>query len=192
MKKKLIKIFQGIAFIAIIIAFIYVGTLDFSPKEIIDNEKFDQEYEMVSSDNVFVYASARDVYSALKGNAIIFMGFPANKWTGYYANILNEAAKSSNIKEILYYDFYEDRNNKNATYQSIVLKLNNYVLTLDNGTKNIYAPTLVVVKNGNIVYFDNETALILGSTKPEDYWTELKIGLKTNSLKTMFKDYLGE
>ncbi len=192
MKKKLIKIFQGIAFIAIIIAFIYVGTLDFSPKEIIDNEKFDQEYEMVSSDNVFVYANARDVYSALKGNAIIFMGFPANKWTGYYANILNEAAKSSNIKEILYYDFYEDRNNKNATYQSIVLKLNNYVLTLDNGTKNIYAPTLVVVKNGNIVYFDNETALILGSTKPEDYWTELKIGLKTNSLKTMFKDYLGE
>ncbi|MCM1052859.1 MAG: hypothetical protein NC483_02645 [Ruminococcus sp.] len=192
MKKKLIKIFQGIAFISIIIAFIYVGTLDFSPKEVIDNEKFDQEYEMVSSDNVFVYASARDVYSALRGNAIIFMGFPNNKWTGYYANILNEAAKSSNIKEILYYDFYEDRNNKNATYQSIVAKLSNYVLTLDDGTKNIYSPTLIVIKNGNIVYFDNETALTLGSTKPEEYWTDLKVGLKTNSLKTMFIDYLTE
>ena len=109
MNKKVKLILQGILFVAIIVGFIYIGTRDFNKEVVVDNERFDADYVNVSKDNVFKYANAVEVYQALKGNAIIFMGYPANVWSGYYANILNEAAKDAGIKEILYYDFYEDR-----------------------------------------------------------------------------------
>lgn len=191
MNKDVKKVFQGILFILIIIAFIYIGTRDFSDKIDVDNVKFDSEYSNVDKDNVFVYVTATDVYSKLKnGTAIIFMGFPENEWTGYYANILNQAAKESGIKEIMYYNFLEDRTNKNGTYQSIVLKLSNYMTTKDDGTKDIYAPTLIVIKNGEILAYDNETAFNIGNVLPNEYWNEYRKGLKLNNFKTMFQEYL--
>lgn len=191
MNKDVKKVFQGILFILIIIAFIFIGTRDFSDKIDVDNVKFDSEYSNVDKDNVFVYVTATDVYSKLKnGTAIIFMGFPENEWTGYYANILNQAAKESGIKEIMYYNFLEDRTNKNGTYQSIVLKLSNYMTTKDDGTKDIYAPTLIVIKNGEILAYDNETAFNIGNVLPNEYWNEYRKGLKLNNFKTMFQEYL--
>lgn len=190
MNKKVKKILQGLLFILIIIAFIYVGTKDFDTEVVIDNERFDQDYTNVSKDNVFKYVNAVEVYSMLNDNAIIFMGYPTNKWSGYYANILNEAAKASGIEEILYYDFYDDRENGNATYQSIVLSLTNYLLTLDDGSQEIYAPTLIIIKDGNIIGFDQETAFTKGNIDPEEYWDELRTGLKYNTFQTMFKEYL--
>ena len=190
MNKKVKLILQGILFVAIIVGFIYIGTRDFNKEVVVDNERFDADYVNVSKDNVFKYASAVEVYQALKGNAIIFMGYPANVWSGYYANILNEAAKDAGIKEILYYDFYEDRENRNGTYQSIVLSLTNYLVTLDDGTEEIYAPTLVIVKNGKVIAFDNETSFTKGNITPEVYWDEYQSGIKYNNFKIMFQEYL--
>lgn len=190
MNKNLKRILQGVLFIVIIGAFIYVGTRDFNVAEVVDNERFDQDYVNVSQDNVFKYVNAVEVYSALNNSAIIFMGYPTNKWSGYYVNILNEAAKDSGIEEILYYDFYEDRENRNATYQSIVLNLSNYLTTLDDGSQEIFAPTLIIIKNGKIIAYDAETSLTQGNINPDDYWTSYQTGLKYNSFKTMFQEYL--
>ncbi len=191
MNKNVIYFIKGILFIIIIGAFIFIGTKDFSKKEILDNEKFDQEYNTVDEDNIFRYVNATEVYSNMKsGNAVIFMGYASNSWSGYYANILNEAAKESGIKEILYYDFYKDRANKNATYQSIVLKLKDYITILDDGTENIYAPMLVVVRDGKILYTDDETALNKGIRNPDLYWNETNKELKKSNFKLMFQEYL--
>ena len=190
MNKKVKRILQGLLFVLIIIGFIYIGTRDFDTGEVVDNERFDEEYVNVSKDNVFKYASAVDVYASFQKDAIIFMGYPANIWSGYYANILNEAAKASGIKEILYYDFYLDRENKNATYQSVVLSLSNYLMTLDDGTQELYAPTLVIIKDGKVMALDNETAFTKGSIDPEEYCNDYRTGIKYNTFVTMFKEYL--
>lgn len=191
MNKKLKKVIQGILFVLIIAAFIFVGTRDFTKKVVIDNEKFDLEYSNVSKDNVFVYANAQDVYTRFKnGNAIVFMGYSSNKWSGYYADMLNTAAKEAGIKEILYYDFKKDRDEKNATYQSIVLKLSSYTYTDDNGLQNIYAPTMFIIKDGKVIHFDNETAIMIGNLSPSDYWNENKKAVQINKFKLMFQDYL--
>lgn len=185
------KILKGIAFVLIIIGFIFIGTRDFDNKEAVDNEKFDKDYSNVSSDNVFVYASASDVYATIKnGDGIIFMGYPSNKWSGYYANILNEAAKEVGVDKILYYDFYEDRENGNAIYQSIIIKLSSYLNTIENDTQEILAPTLIILKDNKVMYFDNETAINIGVLKPEDYWDINKTTLKLENFKTLFQDYL--
>lgn len=190
MNKKIKRICQAMLFVLIIAGFIYVGTRDFNQEIVVDNERFDSDYANVSKDNIFKYASAREMYTALNSSAVIFMGYPANVWSGYYADILNEAAKDSGITEILYYDFYEDRENRNATYQSIVLNLSSYLTTLDDGTQEIFAPTLVVVKNGKIMYVDDETAFTIGNISPDEYWDEMQIGLKYNNLTTLFAEYL--
>lgn len=191
MNKNVKYTIQGILFVLIIIAFIYIGTRDFSTKVIVDNEKFDQEYQNVSSNNVFTYASSQEVYTTLKnGSGIIFMGYPENKWSGYYANLLNETAKNSGIKQILYYNFYNDRKMKNATYQSIVLNLVDYLPMLDDGTHNIYAPTMIIVKNGHILAYDNETAINKGTITPEDYWDDYHMSAKISTFQHMFNLYL--
>lgn len=191
MNKSFKRVIQGILFILIIAAFIFVGTRDFSKEVVIDNEKFDLEYSNVSKDNVFVYANAQDIYTRFKnGNAIVFMGFPDNKWSGYYAELLNIAAKEVGIKEILYYDFKKDRDTKNATYQSIVLKLSSYTYTNDLGVQNIYAPTMFIIKNGKVIYFDNDTAIMKGNLSPDDYWNENNKAIQLNKLNLMFQDYL--
>ena len=190
MKKQIKIIIQCLLFVFIIIGFIWVGTKDFTKNIVIDNERFDEDYVMVSKDNVFKYVNAVEVYASLKNSAIIFMAYPSNPWSGYYANILNRAAKDAGIEEILYYDFYEDRENKNATYQSIVLSLSNYLTTLDDGSQDIYAPTLLMIKDGKVFHFDNETAFMVGKIDPKDYWNELRTGLKYNNFVTMFKEYL--
>ena len=38
--------------------FIWIGTRDFDQKVVIDNERFDKEYENVSEENVFKYVNA--------------------------------------------------------------------------------------------------------------------------------------
>lgn len=191
MNKNFKRVLQGLLFVLIIAAFIFVGTRDFTKKVVIDNEKFDLEYGNVSKDNVFVYANAQDVYTRFKsGNAVVFMGFSSNKWSGYYAEMLNTAAKESGIKEILYYDFKKDREEKNATYQSIVLKLTSYTYTNDNGVQNIYAPTMFIIKDGKVIYFDNETAIMKGNLNPSEYWNEDNKAVQINKFKLMFQDFL--
>ena len=175
----------------IILGFIYVGTRDFNVVEKEDNKKFDKEYSNVSKDNVFTYVNSNEVYTTIKnGSAIIFMGFPNNNWSGYYAKLVNDAAKEVGVKKILYYDFLEDRNNNNGTYESIVNKLSSFLPVIDTGEQNIYAPTLVIVKNGQIVAFDNETAIKNGNISPDDYWNQYNSGIKIQNLKEMFKNYL--
>ena len=61
MNKKVKSVLQGLLFIIIIIAFIYVGTRDFETEEVVDNERFDQEDVNVSGDNVFKYVNAVEV-----------------------------------------------------------------------------------------------------------------------------------
>ena len=178
------------AFVALIAGFIIIGKKDFNIKAT-DHERFASEYKEVGIDNVFNYVNSNEVYSILKeGDGIIFFGYPENRWTEYYAKILNEAAKESNIPQILYYDFYEDRSLKNGIYQNIVLKLASFIPVIDDNTKNIYAPTLVLVKNGQIFGFDNETAVRTGNITPDAYWTSLRIDLKKENLKMLFESYM--
>jgi hypothetical protein len=114
-----------------------------------------------------------------------------SEWVNYYAKILNDVAKQTGVKNINYYDFLEDRKNSNGTYESIVEKLSKYATVDDEGKKNIYAPSLLVIKDSKIIYFDNETSINQGDITPEVYWNEYQTGLKTSMLKEIFTEYVG-
>lgn len=114
-----------------------------------DAIKFSEEYTAVPEDNVYKYATINNVTDTIKsGSGIIFLGFPTCPWCKEAAPVLNEVAKSKDVKEIFYYNIKEIRANNTKEYKELVSLLSDFLTTDENGDKRIYAPTVVFVQNG--------------------------------------------
>lgn len=188
-KNKIQMIVYIILFIFLIYMFIYLGNLDYE-KDIPDNERFASEFNLVSQDNVFKYINNQDAQMLISGkDAIIFIGIN-NEWVNYYAKILNDAAKSVNIMTINYYNIADDRELNNWYYEAIVDYLKDYVVFNDNGNSNLYAPTLIIKKNNQIVYFDTETSFVQGAITPSNYWKKSQIERKKTEIETALRSYI--
>ena len=192
-KKKLIKkVISLLCLIIMTYLFIYFGTQDYSVK-IKDNVKFSNEYKDISKNNIFYYAKEHEILDVLNnGSGVIFMGFSSNIWSHYYADYLNEMSIINDIDKIYYYDFKKDRSMDNQTYLNIVKKLNDYLVSNDLGEKDVSAPTIVIVKGGKIIYFENEVSTVTGSISPEEYFTDYKKNLLMASIDNALKELKGE
>lgn len=183
------NIVKFIIFCIMIYLFAILGTKDYQT-DVTDNIRFANEYKDISKNNVYVYANGNKILDVLNGKSgIVFMAFPSNIWSHYYAEILNEVALENQVKEIYYYNFSKDRGLNNQAYLSIVEKLKNYLTINDLGKKNLSAPTVVVVKNGEILYFDNEIKNIKGDMKPENYFTDYRKNFLKINFDTALKKY---
>lgn len=187
-KRNVIKL---ILFCIMIYLFAYLGTKEYQT-DVVDNIRFANEYKDISKNNVFVYLNENKVLEILNGKSgILFMGFPSNIWSHYYAEYLNEVAINNHIEEIYYYDFRKDRNLNNNTYTNIVNKLKEYLTFDDIGNMDLSAPTIVIVKNGEILYFDDEITYIKGEIRPEDYFTDYRKNLVKTNFDLAIKSFKG-
>lgn len=145
-----------------------------------DNIKFSKEYTSVSKDNIFVYRSKEEIINILEhGTGIVYLGFPECPWCEAYVVLLNEIAKNEGIEKIYYYNIKEDRDDNTKFYQKVVSILNDYLDYDEEGKKRIFVPNVTFVKEGKIIFNDNETSLI-SDKAPSEYWTEEK--------KTLFNE----
>ncbi len=196
MKKKLFKsktqmVIYIFLFIVIIGLFIYVGQINFKIKDISDAERFSELYDLVEKDNLYEFVNATDVVDILNGRSgVVLMAFPENEWSNYYASILNQVAKDLEMNVLYYYDFENDRKTNNGTYETIVNKLKVYVPVNDENVLDIYAPTVIVVKKGEIIGYFDDTSFRKGIVKPEDYYTENEKALTYEGFKTALSEYL--
>lgn len=187
-KKNVIKL---VLFCTMIYLFAYLGTKEYKV-EVTDNIRFSSEYKDISKNNLYVYVDENKVLEILNGKSgILFMGFPSNIWSHYYAEYLNEVAINNNIEEIYYYNFRKDRNLNNNTYNSIALKLKEYLSFDDVGNIDLSAPTIVMVKNGEILYFDDEITDLKGEIRPEDYFTDYRKNLIKTNFDMAIKSFKG-
>ena len=190
MKKR--TMFDIFLIFILLIVLIFLGTRDYKVDKNKDSKRFDKEYSLVSKDNVFKYVDEKEAYNILKsGEGIIFMAFSGNEWSNYYAKILNEVAKEKKIDTIYYYDFLADRKKDSVTYEKIVDYLKIYLKKDDLGKTNVYAPCLVVLKDGYVMAFDDETSFVNGTIEPKDYWTEENINNKREHFNNIFTVYMG-
>ncbi len=189
-KNKFQMVIYTIIFIVCIGLFIYIGCIDFTKDIDSESKKFSSLYKEVSDDNLYVFTSASEVLNLLNKEevAVILFGFPTNKWTGYYANILNEVAKELKIDKLYYYDFYEDRKDSNGTYETIVNKLKVYAPVDDEGNQDIMAPTVVIVRNGVVKAYFDDTSMMKGITTPKEYYNENQIELIKSELKYVLEE----
>lgn len=194
-KNKLQMIIYILLMIIILILFIVIGKHDFNKNISTEAEQFNQIFTNVPKENVFKFSNAQEVNNIInskKSKGIILFGFKANNWTSYYAEYIDEVAKEMDIKEVLYYDFESDRKDKNGTYETIVNSLSVYTKYTDYNTSEIYAPTLLVVKNGEIILYDDSTAVRSGNYTPDIYWQDYQIEDFKSTLRLVFAEYLKE
>ena len=186
------KIFYIFSFLFLIAAFIYLGTKDYTPKkQESDAQLFTKEYG-ITEDNVFTERDSKTILELLNsGSGIVFVGFPENKWSASIADILNESAKKMNIDTIYYYNLEQDRKEHNYYYEHMIEILMPYLKVLDNEDVDIYAPTVFMVKNGEIIYFDDETSMVMGDMTVANYWTESKTYQKGLEYMQAMNEFLG-
>ena len=189
-KNKLQMVIYFIIFAILIVAFIYIGMYDFNI-ELPDNERFASEFNLVGEDNVFEYINATNALMVANGTkGIVLFGTINSEWVNYYASIVNDVAKEVGIDKIYYYDFVKNREDNNGTYEAIVERLSNYVTYNDYGVAEIYAPSLLVVCNDEVLLFDTETSFREGNVAPSEYWNSFNINSKKAELKEIFQEYL--
>ena len=182
MKKMLLLI------IPLVLTFILVGCTK-DEKET-DSEKFAKEYTTVTDDNYFVYRNIDEIIKILEhGTGVVYLGFPECPWCQAYVPMLNEVADIEGLEKIYYYNIYEDRKNNTDSYQKIVNIIGDYLQYDDEGNKRIYVPAVIVVSEGEIIGFDDETAYdTKGFDKPEEYWTEQEVSDLKKKLTTMISE----
>ena len=184
MKKKLLLI------IPLVLTFILVGCTK-EEKET-DAEKFAKEYTTVTDDNYFVYRNIDEIIKILEhGTGVVYLGFPECPWCQAYVKMLNEVADIEGLEKIYYYNIYEDRKNNTDSYQKIVNIIGEHLQYDYEGNKRIYVPAIIVVSEGQIIGFDDETAYdTKGFEKPEEYWTEQEVSDLKKKLTTMINEVL--
>ena len=158
MKNKKIILISSIVFILLIT--LLVLFLVFKKNKInknIDEEKikFAEEYK-TTKDNVFTYRTIKEINKIWKnGTGLVFLGFTKCPWCRGYVPIINEVAKKEGLEKVYYFNIYEDRKNNTEEYQEMVKLLKGFLRYDDEGNERIYAPSLIAVKNGKILEFDD-------------------------------------
>ena len=158
MKKKKTIIISSIVVLLLIVGLVLF--LVFKKNKInknIDEEKikFAEEYK-TTKDNVFTYRTIEEINKILKnGTGLVFLGFPECPWCRGYVPIINEVAKKEGLEKIYYFNIYEDRKNNTEEYQEMVKLLKGFLRYDDEGNERIYAPSLIAVKDGKVVEFDD-------------------------------------
>lgn len=186
--KKLLKM---VTFIILILAFIYFGTKDYKLNKKKNINEKNASSVLLTSDYVFNDINHSKVLNKLssKNDSIIYICIDGNKLCTKYGLLIDEVAKNYSIDTIYYYDIKEDREKNNGTYQKIINKLSNYVLTDDLGKQNLYAPTLIFIKNGNIMEFDDSLTLSRGKNT-DKLWDDDTIETKRNYLFDVMERYI--
>ena len=190
MKKKRIMILVSVIILFMIGVISLVLFLKKDKKTVSDMEKFSAEYHEVAKNNVFVYRNIDEIINILeKGIGIVYLGFPECKWCQRYTKYLNEVAMDMGISKIYYYNIREDRKLNTENYQKIVSILENYLQNDEEGNKRIYVPSVIALKKGEIVGFDDETAWdTKGFETPDEYWNTDEVKDLKEKLEKMIAD----
>ena len=193
-KKKSNKVLYIVLGVVCVLAFgigLYFGLKGCGGEETKETDavKFASEYP-VSEDNVFVYRTLEEVNKILKnGTGIIFLGFPECPWCRGYAPIINEMAKQEGLEKVYYFNIKKDREENSELYQETVKLLGDNLRYDDEGNRRIYAPSLIAVKNGKIVGFDDTRYWNnKGYETPDDFWNKEDLTSMKEKLVKMITD----
>lgn len=187
--KKLLKL---MIFVVLIIAFIYFGTKDYKTTKKKKNNETNASSVLLNNEYVFNEINHSKVLNKLssKNDSIIYICIDGNILCTKYGILIDEVAKNFSIDTIYYYDIKEDRENNNGTYQKIVSKLEDYVLTDDLGNQNLYSPTLIFIKKGLIYEFDDSLSINHGKMDIDKVWNNDTIESKRDYLFNVMEGFI--
>lgn len=153
----------------------------------------------IANDNPIVYSNYEEIFKVLNDTGIIYFGSPKCLKCREIVPILLDAAEEVGIEKIYYLNNIKDRDIKamkdgkvvtkkegTNNYKKLLKKLGNkasiYESLNDNNLKRLYYPTVIAVKNGEIIEIITKSkGKNIRLTKEE------KKELKDNYIKAMNK-----
>ena len=157
-----------------------------------DSSEFAKLYP-VTADNPFVIATFDEVMTFFEwGTGVLAFGHPRCPRCKNAFPILEKAFTEMNMERyvefhgrILYYDIYDDRDENNERYQTLVELLSDYLIADDNGDLRIFVPDIYFVGSGRIL--GNHRDTVASVIDPEDPLTEEQETELLNIYKTLIE-----
>lgn len=169
-KNTIKKIIYGILFIAMVVAFVYLSEKyadNSNPKVFTINDY----YPNIKTDKFEVIRGQKFASLIKNSKSIIFVGSGTSKYSEKYISLLEEILTNNDIDKIYYYDINNDKSQKNSNYYNIRELLNGYLITTDGSNNNLLAPSLYIIDNGKVKYYNIETVAMKNTDSLKDYWT---------------------
>ena len=174
-------------FATIIGAFVYLSKKYETPPEE-ETISFSNYYNGIDTDKYNIIKANTLLKQLKTGKYIIFIGNSSSRWSEAYAYILTECLEELNIR-ISYYDLDSDKSQKNSNYYKIRERLKNHLVSTDDNDSNLLAPSLYIVDNGKIKYYNIATSAVKNTTKIEEYWTNYNKESFKREIKNNIKRY---
>ncbi len=169
------KIIYIVLFSAIIGCFIYLSNKYTNEEPEI--KKISDYYEIEETSMYQVINGSEMINKIKKGTNIIFIGSETSDWSKKYIEIITPIFKTFDIETVYYYDLNNDKAQKNSNYYDIKELLKGSLTTTDGSKSNLLAPSLYIIDNGEVKYYNTETVAMRNTTTPNTYWNEER---KTN------------
>lgn len=181
------KVIYLLIFILMIFAFIFLSKKYTKNEETIDT--ITTYYSNITSKK-FEVAKAAKVKSLLKeGKSIIILGNSESKYSEKYISLIEETIESIILDKVYYYDLRNDKQQQNSNYYDIRDALSGNLVTTDLGENNLLAPSLYIIDNGEVKYYNIESAAVKNTDSIEDYWTYEKEQNFKNEIYTAIEQY---
>ena len=160
----------GIIFIAMLAAFIYLGN-KYAGNSEVKVLTITDYYKEIKKDNFQVISGNKFIKLFDEGKYIIVIGSSESVYSQKYITEVNKIIEELGIKDAKYYDIINDKVQGNSNYFKIVEKLDGYLITTDSSVNNLLAPSLYIIENGKVKYYNIETSAMKNTDTVEDYWT---------------------
>lgn len=159
---------------------------EYFDKEVKFKTNLSTTYTKLPKENVFKVININEAINLVKkGNGALFIGYKECIWCQQYIKVIDDIAKKNSLPKVYYLDIRKDRKNNSKKYQELVNLLKDRLKNDDLGNKRIFVPFLVIAKDGKILETDDETSdLSKDKVNPLTYWTDEKINLLNEKLKT--------
>ena len=148
----------------------------------------------VSQENPFIIASYEELITHLTwGTGVIVFAFPACPRCQNAFPVLEQAFKEMDMTQyaglrgrILYYDIFDDREENNERYQTIVSFLKDFLPPGPDGNPRIFSPHVFFLASGKVV--GNHLDTVPSLTNPRDSLNEEQHA----ELLKIYKDFIQE
>ena len=187
-KKAIRGFLYFIAFGLIIACFIYLGEkyASNSKDEILTIKDY---YKNIDNIDIEPISGTKFINMIKKGDEIIIIGSHTSKWSEKYIEVISEVLKEMKIKKAYYYDLNNDKSQKNSNYYKIIDLLEGSLTETDAGEDNLLAPSLYIIDNNEIRYYDTETVAMPNNISPEEYWNKEQKEIFKTKIKIAIEKY---
>ena len=170
-KSLLRKIIYIILFLLMAVAFVYLSEKYSSNSE--RKVYTINDYYAENNNKYYEVVTGNKMISLLRnGHNIIFIGSSSSIYSQKYIEEIDKIFNSLKIDKVYYYDLNNDKYQQNSNYYEIKELLDGYLTSTDDSDNNLLAPSLYIINNGQVEYYNTETSTMKNTSSIESYWTE--------------------